>query len=1048
MRQTTRAAKYRRLSAWSSYLAGEACLTTAYMVGHFVGPRWLNSGPVFNLIGGSAVVALILGARKNLPNRRLPWYLFALAQSFFVTGDVLAYNYVRIFGSALPFPSIADPFYLTVYPLLIAGGVLLIRRRNEIRSRASLIDTMIITVGAGTLSWIYLMAPYAHDPKLTLATKLTAIAYPLGDITLLGVFIRLGVGARRRGAASGFLLAGTAMVLITDSLYGWKLLHGGYSTGGILDVGWAAFYALLGAAALHPSMRQLAEPARDPGDFLSRYRLALLTGATLTAPILLLSRGSLIASADGYVLVAASMILFALVLLRMSGLVRRNEEATRTQAALRMAGEELVTASSRDEIYSAALRAARSVLGEDVVTRLYIATGGDDRLVAVSASDTHAADLPPLACDELPARSRTDFAARRVVTLVRPTGTVSVAALMMRGEIGGVLCAHSAGRLRRSAEESFATLAAEVALALQSATLTEESLNRRSEARLGSLVQNASDVICIVGEDDIVRYASPSVQRMFGYLPSAVLGGLFTDIVHPDEQQRVVAFIAATAGRPLGHPEKADFRIRHEERGWLDVEALGTNLLEDETVNGIVLNIRDMSERRTFEAELEHQAFHDSLTGLPNRALLHNRLEHALAGARRATAPVALLFLDVDGLKDINDTLGHASGDKVLQEIGRRLDECVRGTDTAARIGGDEFGVMIQGPESGMRSIEIAERVTSALTFALTLDGKQVSIATSMGIAFSGTEGSGALNADELLRDADAAMYMAKQSGNATYQVFRPDMHATALARLELKGDLQRAMDAHEFTLRYQPIMDLSGGDMAGMEALVRWEHPVRGILSPVEFIPLVEETGLIVSLGLHVLREACRQAVVLQRACPRDPPLVISVNISGVQLQRAEFIDEVRSVLEETEIQPSSLALELTESVMMKDMDLSISRMKALRSLGVKLAIDDFGSGYSSLMYLRRLPVDILKVDRSFLADTSLEGTHLLIAVVELARIFKLHTVVEGVEDETYLTRLKDTHCAYGQGYYFAKPLPGDEIMAFAAHHSRAAEPSIPTTR
>jgi diguanylate cyclase (GGDEF)-like protein/PAS domain S-box-containing protein len=1034
------APKSPRFGAWSAYLVGVACLTAAYMLGHFLGPRWLNSGPVFNLIGGSAVVALIVGARRNSQGRRLPWYLIALAQSFFVTGDVLAYNYERFFGSVLPFPSIADAFYLAVGPLLVTGLVLLTRERNQTRSRAGLIDTLIITIGVAALSWIYLMAPYAHDPTLSLATKLTSIAYPMVDIMILGVVLRLAVGGRRRGAAFGLILAGAAMLLLTDTAYGWALLHGGYTTGGVLDVGWAAFYALLGAAALHPSMRRLAEPAPDPGDRLSRYRLALLTCATLTAPILLLARGSLGGSVDGHVLVATSVVLFALVLLRMTGLVHRNEEALRREAALRGAGEALVRATSRKEIYSAAMQAARSVVETDAVTRLYVADGVDGRLAAVASSDGDLASLPRLLLDELPATARTGLAERRLASLAESEQTISLAPLLIRGQITGVLSVLSPTRLSGPAAESLLTLATEVALALQSATLTEEALYQRSEARLGSLVQNASDVVCIVGEDAEVRYVSPSIQRMFGYRPAALTGARLIDIVHPDEQQLVRGFITATAGQPAGQPQKADFRVRHEERGWRDVEALATNLLGDDAVDGIVLNIRDVTERKVFEAQLEHQAFHDSLTGLPNRALFHNRLEHALVGQHRERSPVAVLFLDVDALKDINDSLGHAAGDEVLVEVGRRLDASMRGGDTAARMGGDEFAVMIQGSESEMRSIEIAQRVTNALAFSLTLDGRQVAAATSMGIAFSSREGSATRDADELLRDADAAMYMAKQSGKGGYQVFQPAMHAQALARLELKGDLQRAMDAQEFTLRYQPIIDLSREDMAGVEALVRWEHPTRGTVSPVEFIPLVEETGLIVPLGFQILAEACRRAALLQRECPRDPPLSISVNVSALQLRRAEFIDEVGIVLEETGISPSSLILELTESAMLEDMDLSIVRMEALRALGVRLAIDDFGSGYSSLMYLRRLPVDILKIDRSFLADSSPEATLLIVTVVQLARIFKLGTVVEGVEDQTYLQRLAETHCDYAQGFYFARPLSGEEIMEIAVRQAAGA--------
>jgi hypothetical protein len=471
------------------------------MLGHFVGLHWLNSGPVYNLIGASAVVALIVGARKNSQAGRLPWYLFALAQALFVTGDVLAYNYERFFGGALPFPSIADPFYLAVGPLLVAGLVLLMRARNATRSRASLIDSLIITVAAAALSWVYLMAPYAHDHTLTLGTKLTSIAYPVMDIMILGVVLRLAVGSRRGGTAFGFLLTGAAMLLLTDAIYGWKLLHGGYTTGGILDVGWAGFYALLGAAALHPSMRKLVQRAPDPGDRLTRPRLALLSCATLTAPILLLTRGSL----------AGSVALFALVLLRMTGLVHRNEEAARRQAALRVGGEALVVATSREEIYAAALKAARSVVDEDVVARLYLSNGDAGRLAAAGSSDGGLAGLPSVSLDELPAEMHADLLERRVVTLERAEQIWSVAPLLIREELTGVLSVLSPTQLKRSSAESLATLATQVALALQSAALTEQALNQRSEARLSSLVKNASDVICIVGEDAAIRDVSPSV---------------------------------------------------------------------------------------------------------------------------------------------------------------------------------------------------------------------------------------------------------------------------------------------------------------------------------------------------------------------------------------------------------------------------------------------------------------------------------------------------------------------------------------------------------
>ncbi len=1030
---------------WSLYLVGIALLTATYMLGHFVGPRWLNSGPVYNAIGGSAVVALIYGAKRNAEKGRLPWYLFALGQALFVLGDILAYNYQRFFGSELPFPSIADPFYLAFYPLLVGGLLLLIHERSDTRDRASLIDALILTVAAAALSWVYLMAPYAHDPTLSLPTQLTSIAYPMMDILVLGVVLRLAVGSSRRGRSFDFLLAGTGVLLITDAIYGWKLLHGGYDTGGILDVGWASFYALLGAAALHPSMRNLSERAPDHDGRLTRRRLVLLTCASLTAPALIIVRGTLHESLDLYVMVAASMILFALVLMRLTGIVHRHEEALGREAALRVAGEALVMAITREEIYSAALLAARAVVDPGVSACLYLREGEEDTLIAVDSTDGDLASVAPLRLAELPEQVRRRLSGHRVITLEAPEQLLCLSPLFIRDELRGILTVLPRVRLKRATEESLATLATEVALALQSAALTEETLYQRSEARLSSLIKNASDVICIADQEAVVRYLSPSIEGMFGHLPGAIVDRRLIEIVHPDDSPRVLAFLAMVAAAPPGQPALAEFRVRHAEQGWREVEALGTNLLSDEAIDGIVLNIRDISERKAFQAELEHQAFHDTLTGLPNRALFRNRVEHALVSQRRDGLPVAVLFLDIDDFKNVNDSLGHSAGDEVLQEVGRRLEDCMRPVDTAARLGGDEFAVLIHETENEMHSIEIAHRVMSALAVPMALDDRQVTIGTSIGIAFSDRGMLSSRDADELLRNADAAMYMAKESGKGDYQVFQPEMHAQALARLELKADLQRAMDAEEFTLRYQPIMDLAKNEMVGVEALVRWEHPQRGLVPPLDFIPLMEDTGLIVPLGQHILREACRWAAHMQAECPHDPPLSMAVNVSAFQLQRPEFIDDVRTVLEETGIGPANLVLELTESVMMRDMDLSILRLKALRALGVKLAIDDFGTGYSSLNYVRQFPVDILKIDRSFLADQSPQVTELTAAIVQLAQIFKLQAVAEGIENEGQLKRLQSLECAFGQGFHFAKPLLGEELLAMVFEQRRVIAAAAP---
>ncbi len=1035
-------------NAWWWYLASMGLLTGGFLLGHIAGPGWLNSGPVYNLIASSTLLALVVGAWKNAPRRRLPWHLFALGQGLFVAGNILAYNYQHLFGTPLPFPSLADPFYLAFYPFLVAGMLVMIHERNSARDRASLIDALIITVALATLLWVYLIAPYVDGHTTSLLATLTAIAYPTMEILVLGVVASVAAGSHRREPAFFLLVSGAVVLLLSDVVYGAQLLEGSYRMGGAVDGGWAIFSVLLGAAALHPSMRLLAAPGPEPDERLTRARLALLTCASLTAPLVIVVREALNESLDLYVLIGASAVLFPLVIMRMAEVVRRHEEATRREAALRIAGEALVTAGTREDIYTAALQGARSVVEEDVSACLYLYDAERDALTAVGSTDGQLADLPALRPQDLPASVRGRAPGNRVLTLEGPERLICCSPLFVRGELTGLLAVLAEAPLRRAAEESLATLAAEVALALQSAALTEETLQQRSEARLSSLIKQSSDVISIVARDGTVQYVSPSVERMFGYPPAALAASAIIDIVHPDEAQRVLAFIAAVAAQATGESITGEFRVRHATQRWRDVEALGTNLLGDQAIAGIVLNVRDISERKAFEAELEHQAFHDTLTGLPNRALFRNRVEHALAGRRREHLPVAVLFLDVDDFKIVNDSLGHAAGDEVLLAIGRRLEDCMRPVDTAARIGGDEFAILINDAESELHSIEIAHRVMNSVEESIALDGRDVAVSTSVGIAFSDESLISFRNADELLRNADAAMYMAKEGGKSSYQVFEPEMHARALARLELKTDLQRALDAGEFTLRYQPIMDLVRGDMAGMEALVRWEHPTRGTVSPVDFVPLLEDTGLIAPVGHHILVEACTWAAHMQRQCPRDPPLSMSVNVSAFQLQRPEFIEEVRGALAETRIPPSSLILELTESVMMQDMELSLLRLKALRALGVRLAIDDFGTGYSSLNYVRQLPVDILKIDRSFLSDPNPEVAELTAAIVQLARIFKLKAVAEGIESPQQLERLQDINCDYGQGFHFAKPLHGEDILAMAEAHRGAAAAEERTAR
>ena len=457
---------------------------------------------------------------------------------------------------------------------------------------------------------------------------------------------------------------------------------------------------------------------------------------------------------------------------------------------------------------------------------------------------------------------------------------------------------------------------------------------------------------------------------------------------------------------------------------------------------GRVWSFSDITSRKVNEDRLAHQAFHDVLTGLPNRALFLDRLERALTRARRHTQYPAVLFLDLDRFKLINDSLGHEAGDQLLVAVAERLRVCLRPEDTAARLGGDEFTILLETIGDVSDATRIAERVAEELRAPFLIGGHEVFSTCSVGIAL----GAGAEErADTLMRNADAAMYLAKSRGKAHYEVFDNNLTTRALEHLEFENDLRRSVTRGEFKIVYQPIIGLGNGAVVGAEALIRWQHPQRGIVSPGEFIPLAEETGLILPIGQWVLREACRQACAWRDENPGAAPCSISVNLSARQFGQPNLIEEIAEVIKETGIEPRRLVLEITESVVMESAESTIRTLQSLKKLGVQLAIDDFGTGYSSLSYLKRFPVDTLKVDRSFVSGLGIdsEDSAIVRAVVTLAKTLGMTVTAEGVETPGHLAQLQKLECDYGQGYLFDKPLAPAE---FAARRlKKQAAPAVP---
>ncbi|MEO6208985.1 MAG: EAL domain-containing protein [Gemmatimonadaceae bacterium] len=566
----------------------------------------------------------------------------------------------------------------------------------------------------------------------------------------------------------------------------------------------------------------------------------------------------------------------------------------------------------------------------------------------------------------------------------------------------------------------------QVAAVRENVRLLSEQSKREGEARFGALVQHSSDVITIVDPDTVIRYVSPTIAQIFGHLPSEIEGKRLAELVHPDDVPRTLSFFMSVLPRGAV-TTPAEWRIRHRDGGWRDVEVIGTNLLDEPTVRGIVLNTRDISERKALAAALEHQAFHDTLTGLANRALFLDRVTHALALARRHSRTIAVIFLDLDNFKSVNDSLGHAQGDMLLIHTAARMQDAVRTVDTIARFGGDEFAILIEDATDDTAAMTVVERVLDTMRHPFHLEGKEVFVSASIGIVSADPD----QTASDLLRNADMAMYIAKQSGKGQYRRYEARMHTEALERLELEADLRHAIERDEFTLRYQPIVLLHTGEIAGVEALVRWNHPTRGMMSPLTFIPLAEETGLIVPLGRWVVREACRQAVGWEKLRPAGHPLTLTINISGHQLQGEHVVEDVRRALSDSGMDPRLLVLEITESVLMQQSETILERLHALKALGVRLAIDDFGTGYSSLGYLQRFPIDILKIDKSFVDDVGRGDTEsaLARAVIALGETLQLQTIAEGIELKQQLSGLQDLGCELGQGFFFDKPIEPADI-------------------
>ncbi|MGP4048924.1 aminotransferase class I/II-fold pyridoxal phosphate-dependent enzyme [Streptomyces sp. 2A115] len=1018
----------------AAYIALVAAFTTLYMtIPETRTPLWAVIG-----LGGAA--AVLTGVRVHRPAHRWPWWLLAAGLLTFATGDTYYNVLEEYFDASNPFPSPADACYLATYPLFAAGLFGLVRYRWVDRDLPSLLDALIITAGLALPVWVYLVQPLARLEGLTWQQRAISIAYPLGDVLVLALLVRLLAPSPMSGRnrAVQLLVLGTLTLLCFDVAYGILQLSGTWQAGTVLDSGWIVFYTAWGLAALHPSMAELtASQSQSQSLLLPWRRLLLLTVATLIAPGILLYEEIEGGVHAGMVFAVFSSVLFMLVIFRLAGMIVAHRKAVTREQALRVATASLVAAVTPQEIAQSCDTAVTALFGTKLrhAATLLSAEHAQDLYTLLARSSDPLDDGHVAGTGGVPRNEPAGLALHRTLMVpVAQLGPATAAGLANlptalvcpmtqpdrpdSGELPGVLLVAGPERRLTEMRGSLEILASHAGLATERIALRQEISRKESEAYFRTLVRNASDVILIVDDATTVRYASPSAEAVFGR--AQLIGTALQELVDPADRDRVNRTL--TALRTTGRQEAHDHWWVLRESGRIEVEVRCRDLRQDKTVGGLVVTLRDVTEQRQLEHELTQRAFHDSLTGLPNRTLLLERTERALLRGRRESTVTCLLFIDLDDFKVVNDTLGHSVGDQLLRAVGERLAETLRRSDTAARLGGDEFAVLMEDAKQPLDAELLAAQVIQTLNRPFQLPDDSVSVSASVGVATA----MDSTDAEELLTHADLALYAAKAAGKRQWRRFRPQLRVRMVERHDLLANLDSAIVKEEFALRYQPVVDITVGEVVGFEALARWPHIRRGLVPPRQFIPLAEETGHITSLGAWVLRNAAADITRLQHQAGRSPPPYISVNVSARQWRDMGFLNEVCQALDTPGLLPGSLQLELTESVLMHRDEQFDTLIRALKDLGVRIAIDDFGTGFSSLRYLREFPIDVLKIDKTFIDDIPRDPQQVALVegIVRIADTLGLQVIAEGIEQPAQRELLAGIGCRFGQGYLFARPL------------------------
>ncbi|MEV4636461.1 EAL domain-containing protein [Actinoplanes sp. NPDC049548] len=958
----------------------------------------------WTLIVLSSFVAFAVGITRNKPRRRQPWALLAAGYIAFAAGTVVALVAVPL-GQ---FPSIADLVFLGLsLPLLLTGLHGLTRSGARFLDRAGVLDAAILTIAGGFLAWTFLINPFLQDPTLGPLEKAVSIAYPLTDVLTLAILARLGLAAARNTSLVALLTSGAAL-LTADVLYGLSRLEHIWELGGPMDLGWLVFYIAGGAAALHPSMIRATEPQVLTSTQVS-LRRGVLTVASLLAPAALLVQALRGPVLDGLLIAVVSAALILLALARMSAVANNLRQALARERELREACEALLVSTNIDEAEAVLRRAIGRMLPPDAEHRVVLKLGGDQL--------TEPADLAQ-ALGNLTAGLELRYVVTLPADVAQPLASFELA-LHCRLAVGtswiGDLFVGADEPALIGLQEAVPVLAGQAATMIDRIRLGREISQRDSQAYFRTLVLNATEVIAIVDEDNRITYVSPAAESVIGTVD--LVGRNVLELIEEGQRGEVRELLDAARTGRAGEGLNL-WRVRRTDGNLVYAEAVIGDMRREPGVNGLVVTLRDVTERRRLEQELLARAYVDPLTGLGNRL----RFQDDVAAAIEARSGVCgVMIINVDGFRVINDTMGHEVGDELLVAVANRLSSALAEVGTVARLGADEFGLVVADAPDVAHVERVADQVVGLSADAFQVGGSLVTAHLRAGVATTADAGT----AKELLGQADVALDSVPASGGARWRRYEASLHAEVLDRMQLRTDLDRAFADKSFQLNYQPIVELADGRTVGFEALLRWPHPTRGMVSPAEFIPLAEESGLIVDLGAWVLRTAVATAAQWQRVQPVDTPYV-SVNVSVRQFRSPEFVDQVFAELSRSGLPAQLLTLEITESLLLGEHEQIHADIARLRQAGIKISIDDFGTGYSSLSYLHRVPVDTLKLDKSFVdtITTSQQQLDLVRGIIQLAGTLTLDVVAEGIETADEHRLLQEAGCRLGQGYLFDRPM------------------------